>query len=86
MDSLPVLEGDAAQRQLKQGPAIEGEALRISSILLQHIARGAIRQIFYAAQHLVQQQQLMLLVEQIIFVSEPYIFLALKQRIRMLLH
>ena len=62
--------------------ANERKALGIAQILPQHVSGGAVRLVFYIAQHRIGGHQLVLLVAELVFPSQRNIFFSLKNRIR----
>lgn len=59
----------------------EGKPLRIFQVLPEHIIAGSIRLILHVAQDIVQHSQLIILIDQEIFVRQADILLALEHRV-----
>lgn len=59
----------------------EGEALWVSQILPEHVVAGAVRLILHVAQDIVQHSQLIILIDQEIFVRQADILLTLEHRV-----
>lgn len=57
------------------------EAPGILPILPEHIVAGAVRLVLHIAEHLVQHRQLVLLVDQQVFIGEADVLLPLKHRV-----
>ena len=58
--------------------APESKAFWVLQILPKHIVAGAVRLVFHIAEHLVQHRQLIILIDQQVFVRKADIFLPLK--------
>lgn len=59
----------------------EGKPLRIFQVLPEHIVAGAVRLILHVAQDIVQHSQLIILIDQEIFVRQADILLTLEHRV-----
>ena len=57
------------------------EAPGILPILPEHIVAGAIRLVLHVAEHLVQHRQLIVLIDQQVFIGETDVLLSLKHRV-----
>ena len=61
------------------------KAFRIFQVLLPHGAAGTVRLIFHIAEHFIQNRQLVILIDQSIFVGQRNVFFPCKNRIRRVL-